>query len=96
MARIDAPWTEVQVEALNAWQRSPWVHPFTCPARGEPAHAEAAAAAGLDGEGVLVAAIGGWTCPCCDYVQGWTHDFMADRAALEEVAREMARLGARP
>lgn len=28
--QIVAPWTPEQVEALKAWQASPWVHPFTC------------------------------------------------------------------
>jgi hypothetical protein len=27
---IQAPWTNEQVAALNRWQQSNWVHPFTC------------------------------------------------------------------
>lgn len=66
-----APWTPAEVEALARWQAG-WFHPFTCPARGDGAHHT------TTDLGVLVATTGGWTCPDCDYTQGWAHSFMFD------------------
>jgi hypothetical protein len=62
---MDAPWTAEQVDALNKWQRSGHVHPFTCP--------------GHEGGGDrdLVATRAGWICCHCDYTQKWAHGFMA-------------------
>lgn len=66
--KIQAPFTNEQVEALNAWQQRPGVHPFTCPND----HTDSTA------EYVLVATTDGWTCPDerCDYTQHWAHRFM--------------------
>lgn len=64
---IRAPWRPTQVHALNAFQRSSRMHPFTCGG----AH---------DGPSpVLVAARDGWHCPdeACPYIQDWAHPFMA-------------------
>ena len=67
---IKAPFTPEQVEALNHWQHSGKIHPFTCGGnRTDELH--------LDGQGVLVATREGWVCPYCDYKQDWAHDFMA-------------------
>lgn len=65
-ARIYAPFTPEQVEALNAYQHAGRMHPFTC-AHEHP-----------DERPVLVATIDGWQCPdtACDYRQFWAHDFM--------------------
>lgn len=62
---MKAPWTQAQVEALNAYQTAGEFHPFTC---------------GNDhgGDRVLVAVPSGWTCPGCDYTQDWAHGFMFD------------------
>jgi hypothetical protein len=60
MAKIKAPWTEDQVQALNRWQKFGYVHEFTCPNDG----------------GALHATLTGWVCTQCDYVQDWAHDFM--------------------
>jgi hypothetical protein len=66
---IKAPWTPEQVTALNEFQESEFVHPFTCGGNNrDEKH--------LDGEGVLVATIYGWVCPFCDYEQDWAHEFM--------------------
>jgi len=60
------PWTPEQVEALNAAQRDPSRHPYTCGNnRTDARH--------TDGEGVLVATPDGWVCPFCDYRQPWCH-----------------------
>lgn len=75
MSKIEAPWTDEQVAALNRWQKAAYVHPFTCgrqPRR--PLH--------RDGEGVLVATRDGWVCPDDDYTQTWAHDFMAKEDAV--------------
>jgi hypothetical protein len=75
---ILAPFTRRQVEALNRWQRTPWVHPFTCANRGASGHREYAEAHGWDTEGILTATRDGWLCPVCGYRQGWAHDFMLE------------------
>jgi hypothetical protein len=63
---IRAPWTAEQVEALNRWQASDFVHPYTCGSgyrTNRSIHP--------DGEGRLVATEHGWVCPNCDYRQEW-------------------------
>jgi hypothetical protein len=73
--RIRAPWTEAQVAALNAFQRSGVMPPFTCRAehRMRP---------------TLYAEPDGWRCPDeqCDYRQTWAHAFMADPVTVERAA----------
>ena len=68
---IYAPWTDEQVMQLNRFQRSPFVHPFTCPSERHDA--------------VLMASRNNWECPYpdCDYTQNWAHDFMADHELLD-------------
>jgi hypothetical protein len=62
MPKIYAP---EQVAALERWQASGRVHPFTCPTRH------------LDNEAVVLRPEeDGWHCPGCDYRQDWAHDFM--------------------
>jgi len=73
---IKAPWTAEQVDTLNQFQRSPAIHPFTC-----PGHAGG-------GDRTLVATRSGWICPHCDYRQDWFHDFMV----RWEAARDCLRL----
>lgn len=65
--RIHAPWTEPQVAALNSFQRSGVMHPFTCGGEHEMHQ-------------TLIAERDGWHCPDeqCDYRQTWAHAFMAD------------------
>lgn len=60
---LQAPFTDEQVAALNRWQRSNFVHPFTC----NGVH---------DGDRVLVATRDGWVCRHCRYTQDWAHDSM--------------------
>lgn len=70
-----APWTDAEVESLNAYQASSAMHPFTC----ENDDADHCAS-------VLVATTAGWTCPDCDYTQNWATAWMANwawRVALE-------------
>lgn len=72
-----APWTPEQVVALNKWQDSGKVHPFTCGGeRMDDAHRAYQAQVGGD-FGQLVAAADGWFCPVCGYRQNWAHAFMA-------------------
>jgi hypothetical protein len=63
--RLLAPFTHAQVTALNRWQKSSTVHPFTCPDN----HLA---------DRTLVATKAGWVCPSCDYTQNWAHSFMLD------------------
>jgi hypothetical protein len=69
--KITAPFTLEQVKYLNAFQKSGWMHPFTCGFNRTDANH-------LDGEGVLVATEAGWICPFCPYTQDWAHGFMAE------------------
>ncbi len=71
---IMPPWSDEQVAALNAYQRSGRYHPFTCPHRDNGAHIQ------RDGAdlGELVAMKNGWWCGDCGYTQKWPHRFMAE------------------
>lgn len=61
---LRAPFTEDQVEAINAFQANRRNHPFTC---------------GTEGcREVLAAHVDGMKCPKCGYVQEWVHSFMAE------------------
>lgn len=84
---IVAPWTRKQVAALNEFQQSGLMHPFTCGQRDEHPH----------NAGLLVATRAGWRCPAygCRYEQDWAHAFMADREALRRM-RSGAPLQAEP
>jgi hypothetical protein len=77
---ITAPWTPVQVAALNRWQANPTVHPFTCGSgnRMDAAHTTYQAGHPDQDFGQLVASVNGWFCPVCSYRQDWAHAFMAD------------------
>lgn len=71
---IRAPWTQQQVDALNAFQVDGRFHPFTCP--GEFPMCK------LKRE--LTATTEGWTCACGQYRQDWAHDMMLDPPKLRE------------
>jgi hypothetical protein len=55
--KIRAPFTDAQVSALNAYQRSGSFHPYTCAIDSTP----------------LIATRHGWGCPNCSYTQDWAH-----------------------
>lgn len=66
------PWSDQDVESLNAFQTEGRMHPFTCPNRSDPSHPRES-----NGDyGVLRATKEGWICPYCDYTQKWAHSFM--------------------
>ena len=75
--RSRAPWTPDQVESLNGFQKSGFMHPFTCPRDEDEKHLETS-----DDfhDTILIATIDAWRCPTCDYTQDWAHSFMADWA----------------
>lgn len=62
----------------NLWkyQLGGKMHPFTCANRGDGHHR----VIGSD-LGMLIPTVKGWICPFCNYVQDWSHDFMADGSA---------------
>lgn len=68
--RIEAPFSDEQVQQLNRYQSLGFMHPFTC-------------ANEHGGADVLQATPEGWQCPSCAYTQSWAHAFMADRHALD-------------
>src|SRR5262245_38244134 len=68
--KIYAPFTPEQVRGLNEWQRSGWVHPFTCVNRDDGNHVV------TNDLGSLIAAENGWYCDSCPYVQDWAWEFM--------------------
>ena len=68
---VHAPWTEAQIERLKEWQRSGFVHPYTCGKRDDN---HAWNDWGMD-YGVLIPTRKGWVCPDCDYTQNWAHKF---------------------
>ena len=68
--RVDAPWTEDQVKSLNEFQKSGFVHPFTC-GNDKCPHPRYE-------HSILIAREDGWHCPKCAYTQNWAHKFMTD------------------
>ena len=71
--KIVAPWTQEQVDALNEYQTSGWMHPFTC--------GHCRDTLGTDhgsNDRALVATVDGWRCRTCAYTQDWAHAFMAE------------------
>lgn len=76
MIGIEAPFTDEQVENLNAFQKSNRYHPFTC--------------GGQCSDSVLVATNAGWICPRCDYTQCWAHEFMTKPIPPDYTADEIA------
>jgi len=80
MAMLVAPWTDEQVEALNQFQASRRMHPFTCGSgnRTDAAQVEAVAQHGMNDAVLLVATNDGWVCQACDYTQTWAHGFMVE------------------
>lgn len=78
MDRINAPFTDQEVENLNKYQQSGLFHPFTC--GGSDWGIEECERANGTGEGLLTATSGGWVCPCGKYKQDWAWDFMASDA----------------
>jgi hypothetical protein len=66
--QVQAPWSDDQVDALNAWQQLDHVHPFTCPEDH------------LAGAVSLVATPTGWVCPQgkCKRTQSWAYRLMLD------------------
>jgi len=70
---IRPPWTDEQVERLNAYQAAGKMHPFSCPDREEPGHEI------INGDlGTLTATNDGWVCTGCGYTQDWARESMAD------------------
>lgn len=73
--RIEAPFTDSQVQSLNQYQPSGVMHPFTCGRCRDELGTE------VDGhftDRMLVATLAGWICPTCDNTQSWAWQFMAD------------------
>ncbi len=64
-SEVFAPFSPDQVEALNAYQKLGYVHPYTC---GRCL-------------AKLVAKADGWHCtaPGCTYTQQWAHAYTADK-----------------
>ena len=69
------PWNDATVAALNAHQRDPNQHPYTCGSdRGNRYHVMSAALNGDHDLGILEATKNGWRCPTCGYSQSWALD----------------------
>lgn len=62
---VKAPFTDNQVSNINDFQKSGFMHEFTCGNHH-------------DGEKTLIAVNDGLICPTCDYTQNWVHSHMAD------------------
>jgi hypothetical protein len=81
---VKAPFTPEQVESINGYQESGYMHPFTC---------------GRENcRWTLKAAEDALHCPNpeCTYTQDWVHPFMADgswKKQQEEVQKVLASSG---
>lgn len=69
-----SPFTAQQVLAINTYQLSGTMHPFTCYYKNDHG-----------GESVLIATPEGMACPNCDHMQLWVHAFMANWPTGEEI-----------
>lgn len=68
---IQTPFTKEQVRNLKIWQEAYWVHPYTCPNRGDGQHTDV-----KDRDlGTLEVSVDGLRCPDCDYTQLWAYRF---------------------
>lgn len=74
MPRIEAPFTEAQVEALKRWQDACVFHPYTCPGN------LVACAAGRE----LLVTAEGMVCQCGAYRQTWAHALMVGGGRHDE------------
>lgn len=74
--RITVPWTQEQVDALNDYQRAGFMHPYTCPDRGDGRHIQRSD----EDLGQLLATPSGWICRDCLYRQNWAHAASAGEA----------------
>lgn len=86
--KVEAPFTDSQVQSLNLYQISGVMHPFTC---GRCRDHLGTDVDGHHAERILVATLAGWICPTCDYTQNWAWDWMANWA-WEDMRRELDRL----
>lgn len=68
--KIEAPFTQEQVDRLNEYQKLGFMPEFTC----DNEHG---------GQRILVATNSGWICTECDYKQNWSHKSMLDIDALK-------------
>lgn len=67
-------WTDEEVASLNAGQKDPYRHPYTCGNdRGSPKHRKYAEDNNEGDWGILIATPYGWKCPVCTYTQKWAH-----------------------
>ena len=76
--RVFAPWSEKQVKCLNEYQKSPFMHAYTC-GRGGRGDTCGEIVAYIDNDpespifkrSELVATKDGWKCFKCGYTQNW-------------------------
>lgn len=72
MANINPPWTDEQVKNLEEWQKTGWLHPFTCCGHEGCLREESV------NEGILIPTNNGLVCPCGKYTQNWASQNMLD------------------
>ena len=75
MEKINAPFTDEQVEKLNEFQNEGKMHPFTC---CSPSNINKCMRRKRVNEGLLIATNEGWVCPCGKIKQSWAWAFMAE------------------
>jgi hypothetical protein len=69
------PWTQEEVDKLNAYQKSNLFHPYTCPVNHK----------GGEESRTLVATTKGWRCPTCKYTQMWAHTMTIEIDLIESL-----------
>lgn len=72
-----APFSNNQVDNLNAFQQLGNFHPFTCDRHAAECEVNQRPR-DYSKDGVLIATNEGWVCPCGKYTQNWAHGFMAE------------------
>jgi hypothetical protein len=75
LPRSTAPWTDDEVDSLNAYQQSGAGHEFTC---GDDACRGGKAGRPGSRQAPLIAGPGGWLCRFCPYRQDGAHPWMAN------------------
>jgi hypothetical protein len=81
MSQENKTFIQIQIDRLNEMQRTEGLHPFTCCSPDDIPECKRAKNEGEtpeEREGVLIATVEGWICPCGKYKQNLVHPFMTN------------------
>ena len=71
------PWNEEYVNNLNELQKQPLFHGYTCDRNADECEVNIKPR-DYSKDGLLIATVDGWECPCGNYKQKWAHPVTND------------------